>query len=136
MVSLLPFIRSNLYDVFINIRDDELEHVKTMAACQDGSVALDLQVRTVAGAGRLHGGSISRSRPFGWRLCAAAADAGVHCTALSCECVAPPHLAQNMQGIAQAKEEQNIAWLAPWSSEDDSDREAEAAAKRLPPGKQ
>jgi len=36
--------RSNLYDVFINIRDDELEHVKTMAACQDGSVALDLQV--------------------------------------------------------------------------------------------
>lgn len=24
-----------LYDVFKNIRDDELEHVKTMAACQD-----------------------------------------------------------------------------------------------------
>ncbi|PRW56883.1 plastid terminal oxidase [Chlorella sorokiniana] len=76
---------NNLYDVFINIRDDELEHVKTMAACQDGSVALDLQ---------------------------------------------------NMQGIAQAKEEQNIAWLAPWSSEDDSDREAEAGGKRLPHGKQ
>lgn len=64
VVSPLPFIRSNLYDVFINIRDDELEHVKTMAACQDGSVALDLQVSTEAGAGgRLHGGSSSRSRP-------------------------------------------------------------------------
>ena len=34
---------SNLYDVFVNIRDDELEHVKTMVACQDGTVALDLQ---------------------------------------------------------------------------------------------
>lgn len=41
-----------------------------------------------------------------------------------------------MQGIAQAKEEQNIAWLAPWSSEDDSDREADAAGKRLPRSKQ
>jgi ubiquinol oxidase len=35
---------SNLYDVFINIRDDELEHVKTMVACQDGTIALDLEV--------------------------------------------------------------------------------------------
>jgi len=26
--------RSNLYDVFVAIRDDELEHVKTMIACQ------------------------------------------------------------------------------------------------------
>lgn len=34
---------NNLYDVFINIRDDELEHVKTMVACQDGSIALDLE---------------------------------------------------------------------------------------------
>ncbi|PSC72507.1 plastid terminal oxidase isoform B [Micractinium conductrix] len=34
---------NNLYDVFVNIRDDELEHVKTMVACQDGTVALDLQ---------------------------------------------------------------------------------------------
>ncbi|KAL4447289.1 hypothetical protein ABPG77_007322 [Micractinium sp. CCAP 211/92] len=34
---------NNLYDVFINIRDDEMEHVKTMAACQDGSIALDLE---------------------------------------------------------------------------------------------
>jgi ubiquinol oxidase len=24
----------NLYDVFINVRDDEAEHVKTMIACQ------------------------------------------------------------------------------------------------------
>ncbi|KAI3428133.1 hypothetical protein D9Q98_006516 [Chlorella vulgaris] len=34
---------NTLYDVFCNIRDDELEHVKTMVACQDGSIALDLQ---------------------------------------------------------------------------------------------
>lgn len=40
-----PLHRSNLYDVFVNIRDDELEHVKTMVACQDGSIALDLEVR-------------------------------------------------------------------------------------------
>lgn len=31
---------SSLYDVFINIRDDEGEHVKTMAACKDNSVPL------------------------------------------------------------------------------------------------
>lgn len=35
----------NLYDVFINIRDDEGEHVKTMAACQDMSIMTDLEVR-------------------------------------------------------------------------------------------
>jgi len=29
---------NNMYDVFINIRDDEGEHVKTMAACQDFSI--------------------------------------------------------------------------------------------------
>lgn len=34
-----------LYDVFINIRDDEGEHVKTMAACQDYSIITDLEVR-------------------------------------------------------------------------------------------
>jgi ubiquinol oxidase len=27
-------ILDNLYDVFVNIRDDEAEHCKTMAACQ------------------------------------------------------------------------------------------------------
>lgn len=36
---------NNLYDVFINIRDDEGEHVKTMAACQDFSIMSDLEVR-------------------------------------------------------------------------------------------
>ncbi|KAF6253734.1 alternative oxidase-domain-containing protein [Scenedesmus sp. NREL 46B-D3] len=35
----------NLYDVFINIRDDEGEHVKTMAACQDFSIMDDLELR-------------------------------------------------------------------------------------------
>ena len=33
---------SNLYDVFSNIRDDELEHVKTMKACEDNSIMVDL----------------------------------------------------------------------------------------------
>lgn len=33
----------NLYDVFINIRDDEIEHVKTMGACKDGSITAELQ---------------------------------------------------------------------------------------------
>ena len=27
-----------MYDVFVNIADDEAEHVKTMASCQDPSV--------------------------------------------------------------------------------------------------
>jgi ubiquinol oxidase len=36
---------NTLYDVFINIRDDEGEHVKTMAACQDTSIMADLEVR-------------------------------------------------------------------------------------------
>ncbi|GLC53326.1 hypothetical protein PLESTB_000732400 [Pleodorina starrii] len=31
-----------LYDVFCNIRDDELEHVKTMRACQDATVQQDI----------------------------------------------------------------------------------------------
>lgn len=34
---------NNLYDVFVNIRDDEIEHAKTMSACQDNSIAIDLQ---------------------------------------------------------------------------------------------
>lgn len=29
-----PFFSENLYDVFMNIRDDEAEHCKTMKACQ------------------------------------------------------------------------------------------------------
>lgn len=33
---------NSLYDVFINIRDDEGEHVATMAACQDYTVAAEL----------------------------------------------------------------------------------------------
>jgi hypothetical protein len=31
--------------VFVNIRDDEGEHVKTMAACQDFSIMDDLDTR-------------------------------------------------------------------------------------------
>jgi len=38
-------LRSNLYDVFVNIRDDELEHVKTMVACEDNSISVDIRVR-------------------------------------------------------------------------------------------
>lgn len=33
----------NLYDVFVNIRDDEGEHVKTMKACQDDQIKKDIQ---------------------------------------------------------------------------------------------
>ncbi|CAD7699613.1 unnamed protein product [Ostreobium quekettii] len=36
---------STLYDVFCNIRDDEMEHVNTMRACQDTSIASDLEQR-------------------------------------------------------------------------------------------
>jgi ubiquinol oxidase len=36
---------NNLYDVFANIRDDEIEHVKTMHACQDTTIAKDLAAR-------------------------------------------------------------------------------------------
>ncbi len=31
---------NNLYDVFVNIRDDEQEHVKTMTACQRANAQL------------------------------------------------------------------------------------------------
>ena len=34
---------NSLYDVFINIRDDEIEHTKTMAACKDGSISKELE---------------------------------------------------------------------------------------------
>lgn len=34
---------NNLYDVFCAIRDDEVEHVKTMQACQNNTIRLDLQ---------------------------------------------------------------------------------------------
>lgn len=34
--------RSNLYDVFVNIRDDELEHVMTMTACKNNTIRSDL----------------------------------------------------------------------------------------------
>jgi ubiquinol oxidase len=30
----------NLYDVFVNVRDDEAEHVKTMVACQQPEARL------------------------------------------------------------------------------------------------
>jgi ubiquinol oxidase len=45
---------ASLYDVFINIRDDEEEHVKTMSACKDGSIGVDLdkwQARAAGGEG-------------------------------------------------------------------------------------
>lgn len=31
---LWPYFAENLYDVFVNVRDDEAEHCKTMKACQ------------------------------------------------------------------------------------------------------
>jgi hypothetical protein len=37
--------RSCLFDSDLGPRDDEGEHVKTMAACQDGSVASQLRFR-------------------------------------------------------------------------------------------
>ncbi len=36
-------LRSSLYDVFCNVRDDEGEHMKTMVACQNDTIALDLE---------------------------------------------------------------------------------------------
>jgi len=35
--------RSKIYDVFVAIRDDELEHVKTMIACQQPGCSGNLQ---------------------------------------------------------------------------------------------
>lgn len=43
---------NNLLDVFTNIRDDEDEHVKTMKACQNESIARDL----AKGRGECDGG--------------------------------------------------------------------------------
>jgi len=37
----------NLYDVFVAIRDDELEHVKTMIACQQPDAQQTFQVPTL-----------------------------------------------------------------------------------------
>lgn len=39
----------SLYDVFVNVRDDESEHVHTMNACQDKKIAQDLAARREAG---------------------------------------------------------------------------------------
>eukprot|EP01025_Chloroclados_australasicus_P057175 TRINITY_DN7117_c0_g1_i13.p2 TRINITY_DN7117_c0_g1~~TRINITY_DN7117_c0_g1_i13.p2 ORF type:complete len:450 (+),score=69.27 TRINITY_DN7117_c0_g1_i13:187-1536(+) len=36
---------NNLYDTFVNIRDDEGEHVKTMKACQDTTIAEDIKFK-------------------------------------------------------------------------------------------
>jgi ubiquinol oxidase len=33
----------NLYDVFVNIRDDEAEHVKTMTACQQPQARINFK---------------------------------------------------------------------------------------------
>jgi hypothetical protein len=33
----------NLYDVFVAIRDDEMEHVKTMVACQQSDAQLSFR---------------------------------------------------------------------------------------------
>ena len=46
---------SNLYEVFINIRDDENEHVKTMGACKDGSITAELAKEEEARATALGG---------------------------------------------------------------------------------
>ena len=37
-----------LYDVFVNVRDDEIEHEGTMAACRDASIGDALAARKVA----------------------------------------------------------------------------------------
>lgn len=36
---------NNMYDVFVNIRDDEIEHVRTMHACQSPAIARNLAQR-------------------------------------------------------------------------------------------
>lgn len=53
-----PPLRSNLYDVFVAIRDDEIEHTKTMHACGEGSILIDPEVGL--GRGVVMG--------FGWKL--------------------------------------------------------------------
>ena len=32
-----------MYDTFVNIRDDENEHVKTMNACKEGNIINDIK---------------------------------------------------------------------------------------------
>jgi len=49
---------NTLYDVFANIRDDEIEHVKTMHACQDTSIARDLALKRGNGNGNGNGKSL------------------------------------------------------------------------------
>lgn len=39
-----------LLDVFVNIRDDEMEHVKTMVACQNSTIAKDIAANASAAA--------------------------------------------------------------------------------------
>eukprot|EP01023_Acetabularia_acetabulum_P055015 TRINITY_DN628_c0_g2_i1.p2 TRINITY_DN628_c0_g2~~TRINITY_DN628_c0_g2_i1.p2 ORF type:complete len:146 (-),score=30.27 TRINITY_DN628_c0_g2_i1:177-614(-) len=36
---------NNLYDTFVNVRDDEGEHVKTMKACQDTTIMEDIKFK-------------------------------------------------------------------------------------------
>jgi ubiquinol oxidase len=54
---------NTLYDVFVNIRDDEVEHIKTMAACKDGTIGEQLVVgeRERSGAA---GGPVRRLRGY------------------------------------------------------------------------
>jgi len=40
---LLLCFCSTLYDVFVNVRDDEGEHVKTMTACADKTIVESLK---------------------------------------------------------------------------------------------
>lgn len=51
---------ATLYDVFVNIRDDELEHVKTMTACKDGSIVQELVDGEAARSSALTGGQVRR----------------------------------------------------------------------------
>lgn len=128
---LLPPVCSNLYDVFINIRDDELEHFKTVVACQDGSLALDLQV--CAAAMRRRGHAAPRAPSARCRgACGAPHPSRTLCPASLC-----PLCLQNMRDLEEFASEQGVASLPPWSSCDleDAAEEAEAGgAAQLPPG--
>lgn len=48
---------ASLYDVFVNIRNDELEHCHTMEACKDGSIAEQIYSK----AGTLNGSLVSET---------------------------------------------------------------------------
>lgn len=43
---------NNLHDVFVAIRDDEYEHIKTMHSCADGSVTEQLAEKKAKLAGK------------------------------------------------------------------------------------